>query len=167
MSLGAAPGAPSASAWRRYASLLYEVLVVIAIVFLAALLFPGAATARLGVVSRAALAIYLASILGAYFTIAWSRGQTLAMRAWHLRIVDANGAAPRPVRAAARFVIAAVLLFPLVAAALWLREHRESQLAWLVSLPGLIALAWPLLDRDRRTLYDIAAGTWIIVATKQ
>ena len=167
MPLGAVPAAPSASVWRRYACLLYEFLVVVAIVFLAALLFPGAASGRLDLPSRTALAIYLASILGVYFTIAWSRGQTLAMRAWRLRIVDARGGPPRPVRAAARFVIALALLFPLFAAALWLHEHRESQLAWLVGLPGLIALAWPLLDRDRRTLYDIAAGTRIIVVTKQ
>ena len=30
-------------------------------------------------------------VLGIYFVWFWSRGQTLAMKTWHIRLVDAQG----------------------------------------------------------------------------
>ena len=60
------------------------------------------------------------AVLAAYFLWCWLRGgQTLAMRAWKIRLVDVT-----PGKAAARFLIAAALL-PL--SILWALVDRDGQ----------------------------------------
>lgn len=158
---GQAPAEPAGLA-RRIASMVYEALLVTALVLFAALLFPGAATSSLGGPARHALFVYLALVVAIYFVWLWTRGQTLAMRAWRLRIVGANDRPPTWQRALLRYLLALALIGPMLAAALWLREHSRSPIAWALLVPGLLALAWPLWDRQRRTLYDRLAGTRLI-----
>jgi hypothetical protein len=99
---------------------------------------------------------YLFGVVGAYFVWFWSEGRrTLPMKTVSLRLVDN---ADRPLtrsRAALRYVVAWALLLAPVAAAWFVAP------AWLlaVALPFVAALA----DRDRRTLYDRAAGTRLVV----
>ncbi len=70
------------------ACLLYELLTVIAIVFVSAglfLLIAGDATYG---IKRLLLQIFLWLMLGAYFTRCWLKsGQTLAMQAWKLQLL--------------------------------------------------------------------------------
>ena len=69
---------------------------------------------------RAELQVFILAILAAYFLWCWLRGgQTLAMRAWKIRLVDVT-----PSKAIARFLIAAALL-PL--SILWALVDRDRQ----------------------------------------
>jgi uncharacterized RDD family membrane protein YckC len=104
------------------ASLVYEALLVFAVAFFAAWIFffaSGGRDATTGVM-RAELQVFILAVLAIYFLWCWLRGgQTLAMRAWKIRLVDVT-----PGKAIARFLIAAALL-PL--SILWALVDRDRQ----------------------------------------
>ena len=107
---------------RRLAAMLYEAFLVFAVAFFATWLFffaSGGKDATRGF-ARAELQVFILAILAAYFLWCWLRGgQTLAMRAWRIRLVDVT-----PGKAIARFLIAAALL-PL--SVLWALVDRDRQ----------------------------------------
>lgn len=107
---------------RRLASLLYESVLVFGVSFFAAWVFyfaSGGRDATAGV-ARAELQVFILAVLAAYFLWCWLRGgQTLAMRAWKIRLVDVT-----PGKAIARFLIAAAVL-PL--SILWALFDRDRQ----------------------------------------
>lgn len=79
---------------RRLACNLYEGLLLIAVLLVAA--FPIAALTRylspeLGITI---LRVYLFLIAGAYFAVFWRKGQTLAMKTWRIRLVTTTGSVP-------------------------------------------------------------------------
>ncbi len=100
----------------------YEALLVFAVAFFASWVFffaSGGRDATSGVL-RAELQTFVLAVLAAYFLWCWLRGgQTLAMRAWKIRLVDVT-----PGKAIARFLIAAALL-PL--SVLWALVDRDRQ----------------------------------------
>jgi uncharacterized RDD family membrane protein YckC len=102
--------------------MLYEALLVFGVAFFAAWIFffaSGGRDATTGVV-RAELQVFILAVLAAYFLWCWLRGgQTLAMRAWKIRLIDVT-----PGKAIARFLIAAALL-PL--SILWALFDRDRQ----------------------------------------
>ena len=102
--------------------MVYEGLLIFAVGFFAAWVFffaSGGRDATRGV-ARAELQIFILAVLAAYFLWSWLRGgQTLAMRAWKIRLVDVT-----PAKAVARFLIAAALL-PL--SILWALIDRDGQ----------------------------------------
>jgi uncharacterized RDD family membrane protein YckC len=107
---------------RRLASMLYEAFLVFAVAFFAAWVFffaSGGRDATRGVL-RLELQVFILAVLAAYFVWCWLRGgQTLAMRAWRIRLVDIT-----PRKALVRFVLAAALL-PL--SILWALVDRDGQ----------------------------------------
>jgi uncharacterized RDD family membrane protein YckC len=107
---------------RRLAGMLYEALTAFAVAFFAGALFlvaTGARDATQGAL-RHELQAFLAAALAAYYLFCWLRGgQTLAMKAWRIRLV-----AVTPRKAVARLVLAALLL-PL--SILWALFDREGQ----------------------------------------
>jgi uncharacterized RDD family membrane protein YckC len=107
---------------RRLAAMVYELFLVFAVAFFAAWIFffaSGARDATSGVLRRE-LQLFIVVVLAAYFLWCWLRGgQTLAMRAWHIRLVDVT-----PGKALVRFLLAAVLL-PL--SILWALVDRDRQ----------------------------------------
>lgn len=79
-------------------------------------------------------------ITGAYALLSWRRGgQTLGMRPWRLKVVDAAGAAPSWRGLALRFAVGSVSL-----------------------LPAGLGFWWAWFDRDRLTWHDRASGTRMI-----
>jgi len=102
--------------------MLYEALLVFAVAFFAAWIFffaSGGRDATRGAL-RIELQAFIATVLAAYFLWCWLRGgQTLAMRAWRIRLVDVTAR-----KALLRFVLAAALL-PL--SILWALVDRERQ----------------------------------------
>lgn len=144
---------------RRLLSILYESLLVIAVAFIATLVFPGAATGRLSPFERHLLFAWICLAVGVYFTWLWSRGQTLAMRAWKLRVVGPDGHYVGPGRAAWRYLVTLALVAPGLLGLLWLREHPDSWITWSVLAITVTSLAWALFDDQRRTLYDVLSRT--------
>lgn len=89
-----------------------------------------------------------AALVGATFLYAglsWRfGGQTLGMRAWRLRAVDASGNPPGWAAIALRFSIGAVSL----------------------AAAGL-GFAWVLIDRERRSWHELASGTLTVRLPKR
>lgn len=169
------PAATLASLARRFASMTYESLVVAAILVAGALAFAGAvaalrtllggpAAAGGGPIERALLQAFLVALLGGYFLWSWVRGgQTLAMKAWRLRVVRSDGRGIGLQRALARFVLAGLPLASGTVAAVWLWKHPQSVPAWLAVAPAAADLAWAIADREGQFLHDRLAGTRIVL----
>jgi uncharacterized RDD family membrane protein YckC len=159
---------------RRLASMGYESLVVAAILVVGGFAFFGVAAALRGLgeppaiptgpIERTLLQAVLLALLGAYFTRSWARGgQTLAMKAWRLRVVRPDGRGIESWRALARFVLAGLPLASGVAAAIWLWRHPQSILGWLAAAPAAADIAWALADREGQFLHDRLAGTRVVL----
>jgi uncharacterized RDD family membrane protein YckC len=138
--LSTAP-APPAPLRTRLAALVYEAVLLIPILFIAALLFLKVAgdASELGW-KHSLFQLWLLLVLGAYFGYCWVRtGQTLAMKAWCIRVQRLDGARLGARQAAFRFVTACWTLLPL-------------GLGWW----------WALFDGDRQFLHDRLSGTRIV-----
>lgn len=123
---------------RRLACNVYESLLLLAVLFIAALPFVALTLtlpASTGLFLRKVfLWIYLFFIAGLYFTLFWRKGQTLAMKTWGVRLVSIDGK-------------------PATTGQVWLR--------YLLACVNLILLGWwaALLRQDRQFLQDRYAGT--------
>jgi len=166
------PTAVHPSLLRRLASLGYEGLLVAAILVVGGLAFSGAA-AMLGALGtaagaatgleRALLQTFLVALLAAYFVRSWIRGgQTLAMKAWKLRLVRTDGRGVGAGLALLRFALGALVLGTGAAAAMWLWRHSGSVPGWLAALPAAVDLGWILCDRERQFLHDRLTRTRVV-----
>lgn len=131
---------PPASFLTRIAAMVYELLLVTAVLFVASLpflyVFGNAETGW----RHVAFQLYLTGVLFAYFSAFWTRsGQTLAMKTWRIRLVDQQGGGVTLKQSALRFALA---------------------LAGLL-LAGM-GFWWALFDRDRQFLHDRIAGTRLV-----
>jgi len=127
---------------RRFASAVYDLLLVVAIAFIATLPFVVLFGDSTHGWRRFLLQAWVVVAIGAYFVACWARGgQTLPMKTWRIRIVRWDGGRVGIARAVHRYL-----------------------LAWL-SLAALGAgFFWALFDRDRQFLHDRLAGTAIVDA---
>ncbi len=126
---------------RRLACMFYELLLLFAVGFAATWLFFFASGGRgADGPARTLLQIFLLMVFAAYFLWCWLRGgQTLAMKAWKIRLVTDRGARIAPATALLRFALACVLV------------------------PLGVGLIWALFDRERQFLHDRLAGTRLVL----
>ncbi|MCC3751160.1 MAG: RDD family protein [Halorhodospira halophila] len=127
----------------RIGALLYDLLLVVSIIFLGSAVFlpvSGGEAPAPGTWLSVAYQVYLLALVYLFFVLFWTRGgRTLGMLAWRLRVVNAEGVPPTLGQASARFVAAG--------------------LSW--ALLGL-GFVWALFDAEHRALHDRLAGTWLI-----
>jgi len=113
--------------------MLYEALLLFAVAFFAAWLFlfaSGGGDATSGWL-RHELQACIGLTFAAYFLWCWLRGgQTLAMKAWRIRLVDVT-----PRKALVRLLLASLLV------------------------PTGISLMWIFFDAEKQFLHDRLAGT--------
>ena len=132
--------ATNASLRHRMLSLIYESLILIALLLAGALPMVMLTRTWEQAVARPVLQVWLLLLCALYYVWQWVRtGQTLPMKTWRLRLVAADGKPVTTVRAACRYSLA---LFS-------------------AALCGL-GFVWALIDRDRQFLHDRLAGTRII-----
>jgi uncharacterized RDD family membrane protein YckC len=140
---------------------LYEGILMFGVVFLAGYLFGTLSQTRNALDNRLALQLFVFLIFGIYFVWFWAKGQTLAMKTWNIRLVDAHGAPVTQQRALLRYVLAWAWFWPPLAAS-WLAGLGGTQ-------GGLLTLAWVVvwalasrLNPARQFWHDIWAGTRLI-----
>nr|WP_234026788.1 RDD family protein [Melaminivora suipulveris] len=146
---------------RRMACWLYEGMLMFGVVFIAGYLFSTLTQTRHALDNRHALQAFLFVVFGIYFAWFWSRGHTLAMKTWHIRVVDRAGRALSQPRALARYLFAWLWFLPPLALA---TAFTLSAAEVLVLLAGWVAI-WALLSRfhpERQFLHDALAGTRLI-----
>ena len=113
---------------------------------------------------RTALQTALFLAIGAYFVFCWMRtGQTLALKAWRLKVVDTRGRPPSRARAVARYLLAWHLWLPGFAIAALMPTTAVWTLLALTGGFALLLLLTPaLIDDQRRLLHDLWTGTRIV-----
>jgi uncharacterized RDD family membrane protein YckC len=125
---------------RRLLSMLYEFLILIAVLFIASFVFHLVFRDTSSLLFRPGLQLYLLMIAGTYFTWFWTHGgQTLPMQTWKLRVISASGDRVYLKQALARYLFAVIGIF---------------------FFGG--GIVWALFDRDRQFLHDRLAGTRIV-----
>lgn len=132
---------PTPSIRRRLASMFYESLLLVGVLFIGFLL--PHVTLGIGLqilLPTGWLYVHILLLLGSYFLWNWHRnGRTLAMQTWKLRLVSITGEAPTPGQLMTRFM-----------------------LAWPSILFFGAGLIWAVFDRDRQFLHDRIAGTRLV-----
>lgn len=127
---------------KRLLACLYELLILIAIAMLVTWLFIACFSASTQGGKRLVLQLLLWLSIGAYFVSCWVKsGQTLALQAWKLRIVNADNS-PLTLQQACRRYLLASLLMGLFGITLW----------------------WALLNKQRLFLHDKLGHTKCISA---
>jgi uncharacterized RDD family membrane protein YckC len=149
---------------RRMACWVYEGMLLFGIAFAATLVFSIAGQMRSGMDDRRPLLIgFLVIVFGIYFAWCWTKGQTLAMRTWHIRVVDSRGRALTQPRAAFRYACSWLWLLPPIAfiAPLKLGAWQIAAVVagWVV-LWALASFAQP----QRQFWHDVLAGTRLVTA---
>lgn len=137
------PEMPPPGPLRRLAAMFYDSLLLTALFMLA-----GALTVAVKgdavTAGDPALRALLVLVAAGFFVGFWSHGgQTLGMRAWRVRVVADDGAAPTFARALLRFICAV--------------------LSWV---PFGLGYLWMLVDRDKRAWHDRLSGTRLILLPK-
>lgn len=148
---------------RRMACWLYEGMLLFAVVFISGYLFSSLSQTRHALDNRHAHQAFVFVVLGIYFTWLWAKGQTLAMKTWHIRVVDAQGQPLSQTRALLRYLLSWLWFLPALAAAWALDLHGAEagvlMLGWV--------LVWALLSRfhaQGQYLHDALAGTRLVNA---
>lgn len=128
---------------RRLVSMLYEGLVVFSILLIG-FLMPQIVLSGFGwILSPRALWIHILLLLMIYFVWCWlNGGQTLPMKTWKLRIINADGSPLRPMQAVLRYLI-----------------------AWPSILLLGAGIFWAIFDKDQQFLHDRLAGTRVVAAS--
>lgn len=153
-------GAPAPNLWRRMACWLYEGMLMFGVVFIAGYLFGTLSQTRNAMDNRHALQAFLFVVFGIYFTWFWAKGQTLAQKTWHIRVVDAWGQPISQPRALLRYVLSWLWFLPPLAAYML----GVSAIEVLVLVGGWVAI-WALLSRfhpTRQFWHDALAGTRLV-----
>ena len=146
---------------RRMACWVYEGMLLFGVLFIAGYLFGTLTQTRNAMDNRHGLQAFLFLIFGIYFVWLWSKGQTLAMKTWNIRLVDVQGRPVSQARALLRYLLSWIWLLP------------SLSLVWLLGLPaaGLVALvlgwvaiyaALSRLHPQRQFWHDALAGTRLI-----
>ncbi len=146
---------------RRMACWLYDGVLLFGVVFIAGYLFGTLTQTRNPMDNRYALQAFLFVVFGIYFVWLWSKGQTLAMKTWHIQVVDRSGQALSQRRALLRYLVSWLWFLPaLVSVAQFKLSGPESVvivLGWVV--------VWALLSRfhpQQQFWHDALAGTRLV-----
>lgn len=150
---------------RRLACLLYESVLLFAVVFFAALVYSvltGQRNAMNGRIGLSWVAFVIAP--GIYFAWYWSQtGQTLPMQTWHIQVLTAQGERLGRLRAALRFVACWAWVLPPLLLVWSFGWHRQTGV--LMGVMSLWILAYALSSRLNAThqfWHDLACGTRLV-----
>lgn len=140
----------------------YEGVLLFAVVFVAGWLFSALGQMRDAMdARRPLLQAFLFVVFGIYFAWFWTRGQTLAMKTWKIRVVDESGARLSQARALLRYVCSWLWFVPPLAI---LAFAPVTPLYAALGVGGWVVL-WALLSRlhpQRQFWHDALAGTRLV-----
>lgn len=134
-----------ASLLRRIGAMIYDALLVIALLFLATVPFIALRGGESVEPANFSYQVTLVLVVYLFFVGFWtSKGRTLGMQSWGLQVESADGGLPSVSAASLRF-LAAIL-------------------SWACLGLGFL---WQLVDRDRLTWHDRLSGTRLVHYPKQ
>ena len=127
----------SCSLWRRLLAMLYDAVAVTALLMAATALAMALGFRELSATRDPLFALYLLAVWFGYLGWCWRRGgMTLGMRAWRLRLENAEGGRPGWGRCLLRFLA-----------------------SLLSAAAGGTGFLWSLADPSNRCLHDLLSRT--------
>ena len=152
---------PTPSLLRRLSCWFYEGILLFGVVFISGYLFSTLSQTRHALDNRHGLQAFVFLMMGIYFTWFWHKGQTLAMKTWHLRLVDRQGLPLTQARALLRYFLSWVWLIPPLVIAQGLYWPALQSLAACTAWVVIWALL-SYLHKDRQYWHDQWAGSRLI-----
>lgn len=159
--LQAQPSLTAPPLTRRMACWLYEGILLFGVVFIAGYLFSTLTQTRHALDNRHLQQGFLFVVFGIYFTWFWAKGQTLAMKTWHIRVVDRRGQPLTQARALLRYLLSWMWFLPPLAVG---GAFRLPGGELTVIVIGWVTI-WAVLSRfhpQRQFLHDALAGTRLV-----
>ncbi len=127
---------------RRLASLFYDLVLLLAVLMFAALIFLSVFGDATAAPKRYFFQLYLWLTGAAYFVWNWTRGgQTLAMQTWRIKLSGWHGEALTPTLAMRRYILASLFFG--------------------------VGFLWALFDREGLYLHDRLSGTRLTLLEKR
>lgn len=148
---------------RRMASFVYEGVLLFGVLMTAGLLYGALTDQRNAMLGRHGLQAFLFVVLGAYFGWFWSHGgQTVAMKAWRIRVLRVDGSPLSMTRALLRYALAWLWFAPALVA-LWLGGATAAGPVAAALTAGVAAYAaLTRLHPDRQFWHDAVCGTRLV-----
>ncbi len=148
---------------RRMACWLYEGVLMFGVVFMAGYLFGTLTQTRNPADNRHALQAFIFVVAGIYFVWFWAKGQTLAMKTWHITVLDLDGRPLSQQRALLRYLLCWLWFVPALAAQAPFQLSAPA--ATLVSLGWVVIWAMLSLLHPRRQFWHDALARTQLVST--
>lgn len=131
---------PAAPLGRRIAAAVYDALIVMALLMVAAALALIPSAGKAVPAQTIWFQFYLLMWLLAYFGYCWTvGGHTVGMRAWKLQLVDVHGQRVS-----------------------WTRSAVRMSMAFVATLAAGLQFWWCLFDRERQSFADRMADTRMV-----
>jgi uncharacterized RDD family membrane protein YckC len=148
---------------RRLAAFVYEGVLLFGVVMIAGYLYSSLTQQRHALTGQHGMQAFLFLVLGIYFGWFWSHGgQTVAMKAWHIRLVARDGEQVSQGRALARYVLSYIWFMPALVTAWWVPLQSAAAIFGLMIAGVLGYAALALLHPQRQFLHDALCGTRLI-----
>lgn len=153
---------------RRFAAFLYEGVLLFGVVFFSGLLYSILTRQQHALQGRTGMGVVLFLVIGLYFVWFWTRsGQTLAMKTWHLRVVDAAGQPLGLLRAIARYLLSWLWFLPALASVRLIGLHSGGAIVGSLVAGVLAYLLIARLHPQRQFLHDALCGSRVITQLPQ
>ena len=154
---------PTPGLARRMAAFVYEGVLLFGVVFVAGFLYSTLTRQDHALRGQTGLQVFVFVVLALYFVTFWSRGgQTVAMRAWHVRLLTAGGGAVTPWRALLRYLLAWLWFVPALIAASVAGLHSATQIFTLLIVGVIVYALLAFLHPQRQFLHDVVCGTRLV-----
>lgn len=146
---------------RRIAAMAYEALLLVGVVFATALPFGVLTQTRHALDHRHGLQLCLFVVLGTYFTWFWAKGQTLAMKTWHIHLQRIDGQPVSVKMALMRYLFSWVWILPAAFVA-WALDLRTPGVSLTFVGWYLVWLGLGHLRKDKQCWHDVLCGTRLV-----
>jgi uncharacterized RDD family membrane protein YckC len=145
------------------AAFFYEGVLLFAVLMISAYLYSALTQMRHALNGLLGLQLFLFLILGIYFAWFWSHGgQTVAMKAWHIRLVDRFGNSVGQGRAVVRYLLSWLWFVPALISMRWLEHPSGATIAALLFVGVFTFAGLSRLHPKRQFWHDAVCGTQLV-----
>lgn len=156
---------PAPSLRRRLACFVYEGVLLFGVVMTAGLLYSVLTQQRHALTGLHGMQLVIFAVLALYFGWFWSHGgQTVAMKTWHLRLLDRAGRPVAAWRALVRYLLSWLWFLPALALARSVGWHSGGAVAAALTIGVLAYAGLSLFLPQRQYLHDRLSGTQLVLS---
>lgn len=154
---------PAPSLRRRLACFIYEGVLLFGVVMTAGFLYSVLTQQRHALSGLHGMQMVVFAVLALYFGWFWSHGgQTVAMKTWHIRLLDRAGRPVAAWRALVRYLLSWLWFLPALALTQAAGWNSGGAVAAALTIGVLAYAALSLLLPQRQYLHDRLSGTQLV-----